>query len=230
MSEDELDARFAAEVKRLWKDYQADVSANVSEVQGQGLANILHLVLSGEDESRDNETSFEISNAYDRVAAFLGRQPGFEDVLGSQEDFEGKYRTRPQIKNVVRQIDTVEKRIEEINVPRQRFQTLLESMYSGNKRLVFSEKDIVIETDAKTKIDLPSLSSGEKQLFFIALEAISAGSHSLMIDEPELSMHIDWQKKLVQSLRELNPRMQLIMATHSPEIMADLPDEKVFSL
>jgi predicted ATP-dependent endonuclease of OLD family len=103
-------------------------------------------------------------------------------------------------------------------------------MYSGNKRIVFSEKEITIELGEKAKIGLPALSSGEKQLFFICLEAIQSGNHSLIIDEPELSMHIDWQKKLVGSLLELNPQMQLIMATHSPEIMADLADEKVFSL
>lgn len=99
-------------------------------------------------------------------------------------------------------------------------------MYSGNKRIVFSEKEITIEIPDKAKIRLPALSSGEKQLFFISLEAIDSGNSSLIIDEPELSMHVDWQKKLVRSLRVLNPRMQLIMATHSPEIMADLADEK----
>lgn len=230
ISEDELDARFAAEVKRRWTDYQAEVSTRVSEVQGEGLAKILHLVLSGEDESTRHDTSVEISDAYQRVAAFLERQPGFADVLDSREDFENKYRTRPQIKNVVKEIDRVEKRIEKINAPRQRFQQLLESMYSGNKRIVFSEKDITVEVANKAKIGLPSLSSGEKQLFFIALEAIRSGNSSLIIDEPELSLHVDWQKKLVASLGELNPAMQLIMATHSPEIMADLSDEKVFSL
>jgi predicted ATP-dependent endonuclease of OLD family len=43
-------------------------------------------------------------------------------------------------------------------------------------------------------------------------------------------MHVDWQRKLVVSLQELNPAMQLIMATHSPEITADLPDKQVFRL
>jgi predicted ATP-dependent endonuclease of OLD family len=124
----------------------------------------------------------------------------------------------------------VEKRIEAVNAPLDRFKSLLESMYSGRKKIVFTEKDITIEIEDKTKIRLPSLSSGEKQLFFIALEAIRSGNSSLIVDEPELSLHVDWQRKLIASLRELNPRMQLIMATHSPEIMADLPDDKVFSL
>lgn len=230
ISEDELDARFATEVQRRWTEYQAEVSTRVSEVQGEGLAKILHLVLSAEDEHPQAETPLEISDAYDRVAAFLGRQEGFEDVLDSREDFEEKYRTQPRIKSIVQQIDLVEKQIERINQPRNRFKTLLEGMYCGNKRIEFTESNIVIELSDKAKIRLPSLSSGEKQLFFIALEAIRSGNHSLIIDEPELSLHVDWQKRLIASLHELNPHMQLIMATHSPEIMADLPDEKVLSL
>jgi ABC-type cobalamin/Fe3+-siderophores transport system ATPase subunit len=230
MSEDELDSRFAAAVQRRWTEYQADIANRISQAQGEGLAQILHLVLSGEDEAAEADTALEISDAYQRVSSFLARQSGFEEVLDSREEFEKKYRSKPRIKSVVKQIDLVEKRIEEVNAPRHSFQSLLESMYSGNKRIVFSEKEITIEVADKAKIRLPALSSGEKQLFFICLEAIHSGNHSLIIDEPELSMHIDWQKKLVASLLELNPHMQLIMATHSPEIMADLADEKVFSL
>jgi predicted ATPase len=232
MSEEELDAQFASQVRRRWTEYQAEVATSISEAQGEGLAKIFHLVLSGEEEeaTETDDSSVEISNAYERVAAFLGRQEGFEAVLDSKEVFEEKYRTQPRIKTIVKQIDLVEKKIERVNVPRNHFKSLLESMYSGNKKISFSEKDIAIEVSGKTPIRLPSLSSGEKQLFLIALEAIQSGNSSLIIDEPELSMHVDWQKKLVVALHELNPRMQLIMATHSPEIMADLPDEKVFSL
>ena len=230
ISEGELDARFAAEVQRRWKDYQSEVSRRVSEVQGEGLAKILHLILSGEDEITQTDSSVEIRNAYERVATFLSRQQGFGEVLDSRDEFENKYRTRPQTKSVVKQIDLVEQQIEKINAPQERFQRLLESMYSGAKRIVFGEKEITVEVADKTKIRLPSLSSGEKQLFLIALEAIRAGNHSLIIDEPELSMHVDWQKRLIPSLRQLNPRTQLIIATHSPEIMADLPEEKTFSL
>jgi predicted ATP-dependent endonuclease of OLD family len=56
------------------------------------------------------------------------------------------------------------------------------------------------------------------------------GNHSLIVDEPELSMHIDWQKKLLWTLHGLNPKIQQIMATHSPEIMAEIPDDRIFRL
>lgn len=43
-------------------------------------------------------------------------------------------------------------------------------------------------------------------------------------------MHVEWQQRLVSSLRIVNPGAQMIFATHSPEIMANLPDEQIFRL
>jgi len=51
-----------------------------------------------------------------------------------------------------------------------------------------------------------------------------------MIDEPELSLHVDWQRRLVENMTLLNPSAQYIFATHSPEIMADVDDSKIFRL
>jgi predicted ATP-dependent endonuclease of OLD family len=64
----------------------------------------------------------------------------------------------------------------------------------------------------------------------IFLETFLAGDNPILIDEPEMSMHIDWQTELVSAIRQLNPKAQLILATHSPEIMAEVADDKVFRL
>ena len=64
----------------------------------------------------------------------------------------------------------------------------------------------------------------------IFLETFLSGESTILIDEPEMSMHIDWQLELVSALRQLNPKAQLIFSTHSPEIMAEIEDDKVFRL
>jgi len=79
-------------------------------------------------------------------------------------------------------------------------------------------------------IGLASLSSGEKHLLRILVEALLIGESSLIVDEPEISMHVDWQKQLIHSLRALNQTAQFIFATHSPEVLADVPDEKIFRI
>ena len=40
----------------------------------------------------------------------------------------------------------------------------------------------------------------------------------LIMDEPEISLHFEWQKQLIEVIRKLNPNVQLIIATHSPFI------------
>ena len=41
------------------------------------------------------------------------------------------------------------------------------------------------------------------------------------MDEPEASLHIEWQQKLIGMIRRLNPQMQLILSTHSPAVIME---------
>ena len=43
----------------------------------------------------------------------------------------------------------------------------------------------------------------------------------LFLDEPEISLHIEWQQRLIDMICELNPNVQLIMTTHAPGIIMD---------
>jgi predicted ATP-dependent endonuclease of OLD family len=50
----------------------------------------------------------------------------------------------------------------------------------------------------------------------------------LLMDEPEISLHIGWQQRLIDIIRELNPNCQLIIATHSPSIFGEGWGDKLF--
>jgi predicted ATP-dependent endonuclease of OLD family len=127
-------------------------------------------------------------------------------------------------------VESVERSISTITAPRDRFRELVEALYSGNKRLKFSEDAIQVQLPSGQVIEISALSSGEKHLIFILLSALRAFDFSFLVDEPELSMHVDWQLRLVQTLQTINPKMQSILATHSPEIMADVPDSQIIRL
>ena len=45
------------------------------------------------------------------------------------------------------------------------------------------------------------------------------------MDEPDLSMHIDWKEILVKELHELNPNMQIILSTHAPSVITGWHDK-----
>ena len=65
------------------------------------------------------------------------------------------------------------------------------------------------------------LSAGEKQLLYILTTVLCQDQKPtiMLMDEPEISLHFDWQKILLESILELNPNIQIIMATHSPAMV-----------
>lgn len=94
-----------------------------------------------------------------------------------------------------------------------------------NNILVFSIKG----TTGTDKIQLDQLSSGEKQILLILTTVFlqEEKPNVLLMDEPEISLHISWQDRLIELIRELNPHCQLILTTHSPNIFANGWEDKI---
>lgn len=230
LSEEQLDTYFASSIASLWQKYSADISLVIRAAQEKGLANILKTVLSPGKPAGEFEFPEDPSDAYQHVRSFLERQPEFSRVLGKKEDFAELYKKDPDLRRIVSDIEQVERTVRQATTPTKQLQDLLDSMVSGNKKIKLGDKDIEVEAGEKIKIALSTLSSGEKQLLRIMVETLMAKSNSIIIDEPELSMHVDWQRRLIKSMLQLNPHAQLITATHSPEIMADAPDDSIFRI
>jgi ABC-type cobalamin/Fe3+-siderophores transport system ATPase subunit len=89
-----------------------------------------------------------------------------------------------------------------------------------------TEKHIEIEGNkfnivSKGKVlPIDALSSGEKQILLIMLRVfLLEGKESyVLLDEPENSLDISWQYKLIDTLTKLNPNAQFFITTHSPSI------------
>lgn len=222
------DIIFARGLQELWSRYSNQLLSEVQAIQGEGLVSIMRGILSAR-QPRRKVRKLEAETAYHRVAAFLERQ-GSPDILGSQDSFAKKYEEDRQLRGLVSEINTIEQRIEKASVARTELQKLIRTMFSGNKTVIFKDSGIEVKTDEGENIGLASLSSGEKQALSIFIEVIRSEIGCLLIDEPEISMHIDWQRNLISAMRQLNPNTQLILATHSPEIMADIADENIFRL
>lgn len=95
--------------------------------------------------------------------------------------------------------------------------------YLVDKALVYDEVNITIAVFSKFSsrpIDLEKLSSGEKQLISILsrLYLSSSENFAVIIDEPELSLSIDWQRTLLPDLLRSEKCKFLLAATHSPFI------------
>lgn len=93
-----------------------------------------------------------------------------------------------------------------------------------DKKIEIIDGALIIE--GKDQIALSKLSSGEKQLLILLIEALlqCEQEYVFLADEPELSLHIAWQRQIIPAIQELNPKAQIIVATHSPEIAGGFAD------
>lgn len=89
-----------------------------------------------------------------------------------------------------------------------------------DKHFEFKKGELVFLLSPGKETSLFKLSSGEKQLLILLIEALLQRESNciFLADEPEISLHIEWQRKIIESVLSLNPNAQIIVATHSPEI------------
>lgn len=103
------------------------------------------------------------------------------------------------------------------------FLEVINNLFNNNKIIISKYNDLRVKRDDDgDEFKLQELSSGEKQLVIIMIESLlqDSKSHVFIADEPELSLHIEWQEKLVDSILKINPNTQIIFATHSPDVVA----------
>ena len=76
------------------------------------------------------------------------------------------------------------------------------------------------------------LSAGEKQIFFRggSLLQMDLNDSIILIDEPELSLHPEWQQKILDFYKSIGKNNQIIIATHSPHIVSSCKKEEVIVL
>lgn len=112
-----------------------------------------------------------------------------------------------------------------INERIQNFFKTVDALFEGTgKKISINRKNNrLIFTDDGDIIELYQLSSGEKQLMLVLLKVFLMDEvpYILLMDEPEISLHIEWQHKLFEEIRKLNPNIQIITSTHSPSIFGD---------
>ena len=110
-----------------------------------------------------------------------------------------------------------------VSVPKTKFQNIMDELFKDTNKTI-DRKSNEIQFFQNGEVLTPyQLSSGEKQMLVIMLTVlVENGEHyALLMDEPEISLHIEWQKGLLKLIRELNPNVQIILSTHSPALIMD---------
>ena len=113
--------------------------------------------------------------------------------------------------------------IEALQRPQEDFWNMIDSLFAATHKKIDRDNNRVSFLLNNAQILPSQLSLGEKQIIIILLSALIQDYQPtvMFLDEPEVSLHVDWQETLIDNIRLLNPNVQLIIATHSPSIIVN---------
>ena len=105
----------------------------------------------------------------------------------------------------------------------QKFIEILNGRRLSFKRIGLSEKGFIFTNDKGKVLNAHDLSSGEQHelvLLYLLLFKIPEDS-LILIDEPEISLHITWQKAFLDDMKDIIKlrNFDIVIATHSPAII-----------
>ena len=158
-----------------------------------------------QEKSINSALDFDLKNLLEDYSAYLaGIGTEVEQYAMEAQLFELKY-----VKGIYRK--------------KNLFFDILDKLFADTKKRVDRRSGTLrFISDYDNKIlKVTQLSSGEKQLVYILIKILLQNNEEYIVfmDEPEISLHVDWQEHLIEVVRELNPNCQLIIASHAPALL-----------
>lgn len=169
----------------------------------------------------DKDTEHKIDNYINTVFDEIETIELFKKKSGINDDFEIPSRaiiTKQIFDKIIELSSEAEAKNEKIFSNNNLFLDTLSKF--TDKRFKLNKGELNFVKNDKMPISLFKLSSGEKQLLILLIETLLQRKERciFLADEPEISLHIEWQREIISSVLALNPNAQIIVATHSPEI------------
>lgn len=146
-----------------------------------------------------------------------------------------KYQELLRLESIIKIADSVETKKKKVRKPLSDFLNIVNDFIGTS--LVKKELKLdkigtpYLSVEPNKRISLDDLSSGEKQIViffaYLILHLKQNVEGIFIVDEPEMSLHLYWQKMFVDKIIEANPNIQLIFATHAPEIIGKRRDRMI---
>ena len=146
-----------------------------------------------------------------------------------------KYQELLRLESIIKIADDVETKKKKVRKPLSDFLNIVND-FIGNSLV---KKEVKLDkigapylfVEPNKRISLDDLSSGEKQIViffaYLILHLKQNIEGIFIVDEPEMSLHLYWQKIFVDKIQKANPNIQLIFATHAPEIIGKRRDKMI---
>jgi ABC-type lipoprotein export system ATPase subunit len=222
--------RFANEMRDRMRDELSRYAAESQQQEKSLPSRIVHAMQQGADD--DSETiAVEVDELRADVrglADLLARVGLFDEEEDPDQQFEGYPRDNTNILLAVREVYRVARdrlsRLSRLRSELDLFATFLNERFTDKQVDLNQMNGIDILLASGERIRPSQLSSGEQQLLALAYELLfgTTPRSVVLLDEPELSLHVAWLKGLIAAFIEMGERrdLQFLVATHSPSILA----------
>ncbi|VVE15639.1 hypothetical protein PCA20602_02869 [Pandoraea capi] len=227
------------ELRQRLTQYQFELSISAQKISSDLQKDVLISLLYNQERKDGNTYNINFTEDVERqnlIAAYRHLGLSGNDITGRiQKHISAVGKTIKDIKDGVNNIDfapldarvrtghvielslEAEKQTKAVYSQVTQFLEILKTFIPDK---TFSFQGAELTASGSGPIPLPKLSSGEKQLLILFIEALLQRQqpYIFLADEPELSLHISWQRQVISAIIKLNPNAQVIVATHSPEI------------
>ena len=149
--------------------------------------------------SKLNRTVKYISPDFDELEKI--KEQVIQEFLGAKTLIANQY-----VSKLIKQMDGDKEESKEVNEIIKNYTTIT-LKFEGNELLAKKDND---------KLDLCQLSSGERRLLTLLLNCVYSSEDLLLIDEPEVSLSLNYQSKIMNDLVEILGEKVVIIATHAP--------------
>ena len=210
---------------RLWGKYDVSFIANedvniIVGINGSGKTTLLNEIYKLALENLEDKNQVIYVPSIDNIAMRDKRKTS-NALTQDLEFYMFDMKTGPSMMYYrMSMIDASAEKQAEMKARIEDFRSVINGLFQETEKHIEIEGNKFNIVSKGQILPIDALSSGEKQILLIMLRVfLLEGKESyVLLDEPENSLDISWQYKLIDTLTKLNPNAQFFITTHSPSI------------
>lgn len=210
---------------RLWGKYDVSIIANedvniIVGINGSGKTTLLNEIYKLALENLEDKNQVIYVPSIDNIAMRDKRKTS-NALTQDLEFYMFDMKTGPSMMYYrMSMIDASAEKQAEMKARIEDFRSVINGLFQETEKHIEIEGNKFNIVSKGQILPVDALSSGEKQILLIMLRVfLLEGKESyVLLDEPENSLDISWQYKLIDTLTKLNPNAQFFITTHSPSI------------
>lgn len=210
---------------RLWGKYDVSIIANedvniIVGINGSGKTTLLNEIYKLALENLEDKNQVIYVPSIDNIA-MRDKRKSSNELTQDLEFYMFDMKTGPSMMYYrMSMIDASAEKQAEMKARIEDFRSVINGLFQETEKHIEIEGNKFNIVSKGQILPIDALSSGEKQILLIMLRVfLLEGKESyVLLDEPENSLDISWQYKLIDTLTKLNPNAQFFITTHSPSI------------